>query len=125
VKSLLVFALISAVLLIGIEESFEYGGKKPDPRVCGEKLCSDIPGGREAWEAKEETLKENMAKPAIAVISSPSKQMADGVAAQDVVCKSGLALMIRPSGDAACVQENSVKKLENRGWKIEKEAAVW
>jgi len=50
--------------------------------------------------------------------------MEDGVAAVDVVCKSGLALMISPSGDAACVKEDSVKKLENKGWELEKEASM-
>jgi len=35
---IIVFALIIPVLLIGISESYEYGGGgKPDPRVCGEK----------------------------------------------------------------------------------------
>jgi hypothetical protein len=57
-------------------------------------------------------------------IDSPIKQMANGVPAEEVVCKSGLALMIRPSGDAACVKENSVKKLENRDWNLLKEATM-
>jgi len=64
--------------------------------------------------------------PAIAfadnVVLSPVQQMEDGVAAEDVVCKSELALMISPSGDAACVKEDSVKKLENINWKLQKEA---
>jgi len=64
--------------------------------------------------------------PAIAfadnMVLSPVQQMGDGVAAEDVICKSGLALMISPSGDAACVKEDSVKKLENINWKLEKEA---
>ncbi len=58
------------------------------------------------------------------VMMSPRQQMENGVAAEDVVCKSGLALMISPSGDAACVNEDSVKKLENRDWKLEKEASM-
>jgi len=58
------------------------------------------------------------------MIISPRQQMEDGIAAEDVVCKSGLALMIRPSGDAACVKEVSVKKLEGKDWKLEKEATM-
>jgi len=58
------------------------------------------------------------------VMMSPRQQMENGVAAEDVVCKSGLSLMISPSGDAACVNEDSVKKLENRDWKLEKEASM-
>ena len=45
------------------------------------------------------------------IIDSPRKQMQNGITATDVVCKSGLALMIRISGDAACVKSTSVKKL--------------
>ena len=58
-------------------------------------------------------------------ISSPRKQMQEGVAAQDVVCKSGLALMIRSSGNAACVTPPTAEKLSNAGWgTIEKEATM-
>ena len=44
-------------------------------------------------------------------IDSPRKQMANGIAPEDVVCKSGLTLMIRTSGDAACVKPTSAEKL--------------
>ena len=60
---IIVFALIIPVLLIGISESYEYGGGgKPDPRVCGDRLCSDVPGGRVAWEAgtEEDVVEKKM-----------------------------------------------------------------
>ena len=52
---LLSFLIFSVVLT---PQSFGYGGgggggKEPDPRVCGDRLCSEIPGGRDAWESKE------------------------------------------------------------------------
>ncbi len=51
------------------------------------------------------------------VILSPKKQMASGVAAEDVMCKSGLVLMIRATnGDAACVKESTSMKLSGAGW---------
>ncbi len=57
-------------------------------------------------------------------IDSPRKQMQNGIAAKDVVCKSGLALMIRTSGDAACVKPSSAEKLTAAGFGIiEKEAS--
>ncbi|MDH3676940.1 MAG: DUF1254 domain-containing protein, partial [Nitrosopumilus sp.] len=60
-----------------------------------------------------------------AEIDSPRKQMQDGIAAEEVVCKSGLALMIRSSGDAACVTPPTAEKLSNAGWGIiEKEATM-
>ncbi|MFQ5941785.1 MAG: hypothetical protein ACE5KA_08835, partial [Nitrososphaerales archaeon] len=49
-------------------------------------------------------------------IDSPREQMADGVAAEDVVCKEGLTLMIRGSGTAACVKPSNAMKLVHRGW---------
>lgn len=66
--------------------------------------------------------------PAIAFteqMDSPRKQMVNGIAAEDVVCKSGLTLMIRISGDAACVKPATAEKLAGQGWGIiEKEAIM-
>ena len=50
------------------------------------------------------------------MIDSPRKQMQSGIAPEDVICKSGLALMIRASGDAACVKSTSVEKLTTAGF---------
>ena len=49
-------------------------------------------------------------------ILSPKKQMALGVSAEDVKCKSGLVLMIRSSGTAACVKSETSMKLSAVGW---------
>ena len=50
-------------------------------------------------------------------IMSPKKQMASGVAAEDVMCKSGFVLMIRStSGTAACVKSTTSLKLSEAGW---------
>ena len=49
-------------------------------------------------------------------IISPDQQIEDGIAKEDVICKSELALMIRSSGSPACVQMDSIKELESRGW---------
>ncbi len=51
-------------------------------------------------------------------IDSPRKQMESGITAEDVVCKSGFTLMIRISGDAACVTPTTAEKLTNAGWGI-------
>ncbi len=49
--SLFAFLLIGTVYVLPIAEGYG-SGDKPDPRVCGEKLCSEIPGGRDAWESQ-------------------------------------------------------------------------
>jgi len=58
-------------------------------------------------------------------IDSPRKQMANGVAAEDVICKSGFTLMIRISGDAVCVKPLTAEKLTVAGFgTIVKEASI-
>ena len=49
-------------------------------------------------------------------IDSPRKQMANGISAENVVCKSDFTLMIRSTGDAACVTPTTAEKLESAGW---------
>jgi len=50
-------------------------------------------------------------------IVSPRKQMESGIDAEDVVCKSGLVLMIRSTnGAAACVKSSTSMKLSDAGW---------
>jgi len=49
-------------------------------------------------------------------LMSPKKQMNDGVSAEDVICKGGFTLMIRMSGDAACVTPSTASKLNSAGW---------
>jgi len=49
-------------------------------------------------------------------IVSPDQQIEDGIAKEDVICKSELTLMIRSSGSPACMQTDSIKGLESRGW---------
>src|SRR3989337_668534 len=54
---------------------------------------------------------------ALGLFLSPRQQMASGVAADDVVCKSGLVLMIRSTnGAATCVKSSTSMKLSDAGW---------
>ena len=48
--------------------------------------------------------------------SSPRQQMADGVAAEDVICKKGMELMVKSNGKAACVKPSTATKLSGAGW---------
>lgn len=49
-------------------------------------------------------------------IMSPRKQMASGVAAEDVECKAEFVLMVRSNGLAACVKSSTSIKLSEAGW---------
>ncbi len=49
-------------------------------------------------------------------IDSPLKQFAMGTASEDVMCKGDLQLMIRSSGDPACIKPESTTRLVDAGW---------
>jgi len=52
----------------------------------------------------------------ISMIDSPRKQMTAGVMIENIECNSGLTLMKKYSGSAACVKQLTAEKLENLGW---------
>ncbi|MEK0376939.1 MAG: MBL fold metallo-hydrolase [Nitrosopumilus sp.] len=56
-KSKIICTILFSVLIFSIiltPQSFGYGGgQPPSTKVCGDKLCSEIPGGRDALENKE------------------------------------------------------------------------
>jgi len=50
-------------------------------------------------------------------VLSPRQQMASGIDAEGVECKSGFVLMVRSTnGAAACVKSSTSLKLSNAGW---------
>lgn len=52
----------------------------------------------------------------ISIIDSPRIQMMNGITLENVECNSGLILMKKYSGSAACVKPFTAEKLENLGW---------
>ena len=56
----------------------------------------------------------------------PQKQMVSGTAVEDVICNSGLTLMLKSSsGSSVCVKPSTAMKLEERGWgQILKESSM-
>jgi len=50
------------------------------------------------------------------IFGTPKKQMDDGVPAEDVLCRIGFDLMLRPSGSIACVKPTSADILTGWGW---------
>ena len=116
-----IILVMSASLAIN-HTSFGYGGggggwgNTMDPRVCGDKLCSEIPGGRAAWEERNDLPPQEKS---IAYFPPPLKQIRDGVEPSHVTCNEGLELLLKQSnGKPACVKPTSVAKLIERGWVI-------
>jgi len=55
--------------------------------------------------------------PPVGTLPSPKKQVEQGVSADNVTCNNGLVLMKKLSdGSPACVKEQTMKKLIERGW---------
>ncbi len=123
--------LVTSVSLAINHPSFGYGGggggggggsgSTGDSRVCGDKLCSDIPGGREAWESrtntKEVESESSNTEKVSSLSNSPKQQIANGVLPKDVICKEGLELIFKSTdGTPACVKPETAKKLIERGW---------
>ncbi len=50
------------------------------------------------------------------IFGTPKKQMDNGVQNEDVLCRVGFDLMLRPTGDVACVRPTSADKLTGLGW---------
>ncbi len=50
------------------------------------------------------------------IFGSPKKQMDDGVPNEDVLCRVGFDLMLRPTGTVACVKPTSADTLTGMGW---------
>ena len=50
------------------------------------------------------------------IFGTPKKQMDDGVLNEDVLCRVGFDLILRPSGNVACVKPTSSDKLTGIGW---------
>jgi len=112
--------LVTSVTLAINHPSFGYGGggsgggRILDPRVCGDKLCSEIPGGRSAWEAKNEPTEQESKK--ISLHLSPRQQVKNGIEIDQVICKEGLILFIKYNGSPACLKHDTAVILEERGW---------
>ncbi|MGD2107482.1 MAG: hypothetical protein PVH93_07735, partial [Nitrosopumilaceae archaeon] len=60
-----------------------------------------------------------------ASIDSPRKQISNGSESEEVICNPGLTLMVRYTGDAACVTSTTAEKLSEANWgTIQKEFQV-
>jgi len=51
-------------------------------------------------------------------VDPPRKQVAQGIAPEEVICKEGLELIIKHNQSPACVKLETAGKLEERGWGV-------
>jgi len=121
----MLFSILISVVLT--PQTFGYGGgggggKEPDPRVCGDRLCSEIPGGRDAWENKETVPFTIKNKP---LMTSPSlkTQINNGISPNFLTCTDGYELIFKlRDSSPACVTPKTAEKLIQRGWAINEES---
>lgn len=100
------------MIAIGQEDTYtndtSSSDQTPEEQTSGEEFMSQNNTMTEESMTQEQTMME---------AKSPKKQMDDGVAPNDVVCKEGLELLIKTSdGSAACVKSSSIQVLIARGW---------
>lgn len=51
-------------------------------------------------------------------VDKPLKQMAHGIAPENVTCNQGLVLIIKHNDSPACVRPDTAVTLEERGWGV-------
>ncbi len=88
--------------------------------VVGDELKTEIITGssnstatEEEMVATEEVMEESEIIP---IIPSPLKQIKEGIAPENIVCKEGLELVFKLNGQPACIKTTSVQKLIAWGW---------
>ena len=76
--------------------------------VCGDRLCSEIEEKPQDKILKSSEIVEEL---------SPLKQVKLGIDAKEITCNVGLVLVLKTTnGQPACISQNSMEKLLERGW---------
>ena len=91
------------------EEKFE-----PNIEFPTEQEISDC---RFKQSIEEQMKNVGVVQPVIVkAISTPLKQMRDGISPDDIICKDGLELIFKNNDSPACVKHETAIKLVERGW---------
>jgi len=94
-------------MVVDDEMEFEMTGNEDDV-TNDEELMDD----EEVMGDEEEMMEDEMPE----AVLSPLKQIKEGIAPENIVCKEGLELIFKISGQPACIQSTSVEKLIAWGW---------
>ena len=106
--------VIPLIFSVGIIQALSFGETIESPKTHSDNMFeSPLTHMDEIMKDEKEI---QIAFPSNDMIASPKKQMANGIAAEDVICKSGFDLMIRYSGSAACVSPATAEKLASVKW---------
>lgn len=128
-KSKIIYIVLFSILISVVltTQTFGYGGgggggKEPDTRVCGDRLCSEIPGGRDAWENKE-TVPFTIKNQPLMTSPSLKTQINNGIFPNFLTCTDGFELIFKlRDSSPACVTPKTAEKLIQRGWTINVES---
>ena len=101
--------IVPLIFSVGIIQAFSSSEEIESPKTHSDDM----------FESPLTHMNDNpIAHPHDDMIPSPKIQMANGIAAEEVICKSGFDLMIRNSGSAACVSPSTAERLASMGWGI-------
>lgn len=92
-------------MIVDDEIEFEMTGDE-------DQMTDDEMTDEEVMDDEEEMMEDEMPESVL----SPLKQIKEGVAPENIVCKDGLELVFKISGQPACIQSTSVEKLIAWGW---------
>ena len=120
--------LLFSVLVTGLMITTAFAQEPPVNATDGNSTSIEIEENLEVSETSSETnstssetedTEDDMAETEddlSDVVPSPLKQIKEGIAPENIVCKEGLELVFKLNGQPACIKTTSVEKLIAWGW---------
>ena len=120
--------LLFSVLVTGLMITTAFAQETPVNATNGNSTSIEIEENLEVSDTSSETnstssetdeTEDDMAETEddlSDVVPSPLKQIKEGIAPENIVCKEGLELVFKLNGQPACIKTTSVQKLIAWGW---------
>ena len=127
---ILVFGVLSSFLFEQVEGLVEFKKYKVinSPKVCGDKMCSEIDEERAKKGSSSRDIKICGDKPCYDISvdsekilnkSSPIGQLKLGISIDLIECKEGLELVIKSTDlSPACIKKENLEKIREMNWAI-------